>query len=418
MKEADRRPYRLFEVAGIELEYPTVGDDLEVRDLVGPLFRALAGRPASDAVYRDAVFSNELASHVFEIKTREPERSLARAGRRLYEGVRHVLGILRDRFGARLLPTGMHPFLDPATARIWPRSGRPIYETYARAFDVRGHGWMNVQSCHLNLPFGSEEETALLHNAICCLTPYLPALTASSPIYGGAPGPYVCNRLAFYRDNQRRIPQIAGDVIPEYMTTYARYRREILEPIYGALDRVDSAARLKHEWVNSRGAILRFSRKAIEIRTLDTQECVRMDIAVAVFVRSALAYLTEELREQRLALPPHGLLVEDFNAVIRHGSRASVQSPHLGNLLRIRGNRPLRPTHLLERLLEESESYASAAERAHLPLVSARLEQGNLSERILGRLRRVPPRTAERRRDAIRGIYQELAACLETNSPW
>ena len=73
------RPYRLFEVTGIELEYPVVDGDLNARCLVEPLFRRIAGRPTSDAEYRETIFSNELAAHVFEIKTREPERSLARA---------------------------------------------------------------------------------------------------------------------------------------------------------------------------------------------------------------------------------------------------------------------------------------------------------------------------------------------------
>ena len=94
--------YRFFSVTGIEIEYPTVDRDLRAVPLVEPLFRAIAGRPTSEAEYREAIFSNELASHVFEIKTRRPERSLARAEKHLGEGVRYVTRVLGERFGARL----------------------------------------------------------------------------------------------------------------------------------------------------------------------------------------------------------------------------------------------------------------------------------------------------------------------------
>ncbi len=227
-----QRPYRFFEVIGIELEYPVVDGDLRVQRLVEPLFRRLAGRPVSEVEHGGAAFSNELASHVFEIKALRPERSLRTIERHLVQGLRSVLRVLKKDFGARLLPTAMHPFFDPAEGELWPRAGKPIYQTYARLFPVFSHGWMNVQSCHINLPFGSEDETVLLHNAIACLLPYLPALAASSPLYGGRLGPNVCNRLAFYRSNQKRLPRITAGVVPEFMTSYAQYKSEILRPIY------------------------------------------------------------------------------------------------------------------------------------------------------------------------------------------
>ena len=74
-----------------------------------------------------------------------------------------------------------------------------------------------------------------------------------------------------------------------------------LEPIYRALDGVEGGKRLQHEWVNSRGVIPRFARQALEIRTMDLQECVKMDLAVAAFVRAALKAVMRARRQTETA---------------------------------------------------------------------------------------------------------------------
>jgi gamma-glutamyl:cysteine ligase YbdK (ATP-grasp superfamily) len=410
-------PYRLLEVIGIEIEYPVVDANLRVESLVEPLFRRLAGRPVSEVERGGAAFSNELAAHIFEIKALRPESSLRRIEQHLAQGLRAALRTLRKDFGgARLLPTAMHPFFNPAEGSLWPRAGRPIYETYARVFPVYSHGWMNVQSCHINLPFGTEQETVLLHNAIACLLPYLPALAASSPVYGGRLGASVCNRLAFYRSNQKRVPRISGQVVPEFMTSYAQYRREILAPIYQDLARIPGGKRLQHEWVNSRGAIVRFSRRAIEIRVLDSQECPKMDIAFAVLVRAALKRMVAMMQQGRLPLPRWRMLVEDFNHVIRDGSRADIQAFHLRPWLGL-DSRSLTARQVLLGLLRECEREVPRGERGYLPLVEHRIITGNLSERIRDEIGQRKARGG-RMPAILRDIYEELAECLERNRPW
>lgn len=411
------RPYSFFEVIGIELEYPVVDGELRAQRLVEPLFRRLAGRPVSEVEHGGAAFSNELASHVFEIKTLKPERSLRTTERHLVQGLRAVLRVLKRDFGARLLPTGMHPFFDPAEGELWPRAGRPIYETYARIFPVFNHGWMNVQSCHINLPFGTEQETVLLHNAIACLLPYLPALAASSPVYGGRVGPNVCNRLAFYKSNQKRVPRLTGEVVPEFMTSYSQYKRDILEPIYQELGRIHGGHRLQNEWVNSRGAILRFSRRAIEIRVLDSQECPRMDIAFAVFIRAALKLMVRRMQQGRLPLPPRRMLLEDFNRVIREGSRAEVEASHLRPWLGL-SRRPPTARQILLELLRQCEGEIAKGEMEYYPLVEHRIITGNLSETIRREIERRKSVGGRPLPGILHGIYEELAECLELNRPW
>jgi gamma-glutamyl:cysteine ligase YbdK (ATP-grasp superfamily) len=411
---ARRRPYRLFEVVGLELEYPVVDAELAPRCLVESVFRRYRGRPTSDIEVANVGFSNELAAHVFEIKTIRPKPNLALIERQLTAGLGRFARLLESEFGARLLPTGMHPFMRPEDTELWRRAGRRIYRTYDRIFGIGGHGWLNVQASHVNLPFGTEEETMRLHTAIACLIPYLPALAASSPIYEGRIGPFVDNRLAFYRHNQRRIPLVTGSVVPEMVGSFREYRGRILKPIYRALDGVPDGHVLQHEWVNSRGAIVRFMRQAIEIRVLDVQECVRSDIAIALFVREALRWLVERLRDGELIPPPHAVLVRDFGTVIREGSTAVVAAPHL--LPHGRSSGPVRD--VLERLVQRVAERTPEAERAYLSVLERRVSRGSLSERIASTVRRRAARSGARQRAAMRDAYEELATCLRSNTPW
>lgn len=392
-----------------------VDAELRAQCLVEDAFRAIYGRPVSEIEHAQVGFSNELAAHVFELKTVEPQRSLVRAERHLLTGLRFFSRVLEHRFGARLLPTGMHPFMRATETKLWRRAGRRVYGTYARIFDIRQHGWLNVQAAHVNLPFGTESQTIALHNAIACVLPYLPAISASSPIYEGRLGPFVDNRLAFYSTNQRRFPLIAGAVIPEFVASYRDYRRRILEPIYRALDDVADGKVVQHEWVNSRGAIMRFMRDAIEIRILDTQECIKADVAIAVFIRGVLKRLTRDLLGGDLELPVHTVLVQDFDRVVRRGRAATVSAPHV-----MSGHRGRRYTarSVLERLLEWAEPEVPVRERPYLSIVEDRVRQGNLSERIRRAVRRRAPSGGVRQRQVIKGIYQELAGCLQDNAVW
>ncbi|HEU0013971.1 MAG TPA: glutamate-cysteine ligase family protein, partial [Longimicrobium sp.] len=196
------RQYRPFEVAGLELEYPIVDRDLNVVPLVEPAFRRLAGRAVSDVDLGAVAFSNEIADHVFEVKTPRPLRSLAEAEQVMAEGVQRFSALLRSEFDARLLPTGMHPWFDPRRGRLWTRSGLRVYTTYARLFDLRTHGWMNVHAAHLNLPLGREEDAVAMHTAASLLIPYLPAIAASSPMHDGELQPAADARLAWILEHQ------------------------------------------------------------------------------------------------------------------------------------------------------------------------------------------------------------------------
>jgi glutathione synthase/RimK-type ligase-like ATP-grasp enzyme/gamma-glutamyl:cysteine ligase YbdK (ATP-grasp superfamily) len=416
-RQDGKRHFRPFEVAGLEIEYAVVDRDLNVVSMVAPALRALAGRPTSDVDLGDVAFSNEIADHVFELKTPEPTRSLREAEQRLVEGAQRFSAVLRDQFGARLLPTGMHPWLDPRRARIWSRSNTRIYGTYARLFDVQTHGWMNVQSTHLNLPMGRSDEAVAMMNAAALVIPYLPAIAASSPMYEGELQEAVDNRLAWILKHQARIPESQGWIVPEYAVSLADYRRNVLGPMYHALDMLPEAGALRHEFFNARGAVFKFSRRALEIRVLDTQECVKMDVAVAVFVRSVLRAMVKAIRGSRLPLPPHALLVDDFRATIAAGSEARVWATHLGEGAERDDEGKTAVREVLRFLLEQARREARKDEQEYLDLAERIIATGSLSERIRAAL--IPASGDEEAfTEAARHVYIELADCLDANEPW
>lgn len=411
-----RPHHRPFSVAGVELEYAVVDRDLNAVSRVEDAFRVLAGRPVSEVELGAVAFSNEIADHVFEIKTAAPVRSLAVAEEVLAEGVQRFGAVLRREWDARLLPTGMHPWLDPRRARLWTRSNARIYRSYARLFDTRTHGWMNVHAAHLNLPLGREREAVAMLNAAALLIPYLPALAASSPMHDGELQPSADGRLAWILEHQARIPESCGQIVPEYVDGFADYRKRILAPMYAALDAVPDSAPLRHEFFNTRGAILRFGRRSMEIRVLDTQECVRLDIAVAVFVRAALRHLARRVATAKQPLPPYAALVADFRACIRDGSEARVAAPHL-DVPKRDADGTAGARDVLDVLLEGAHSTVASDEAGYLELVERMIATGTLSERIRAALE---PHTADDEgfTEAARRLYIELMDCLEANEPW
>ncbi len=296
--------HHLFDVFGVELEYMIVdADTYAVRPICDELLRAAAGEIVSEVEQGRLAWSNELALHVVELKTNGPQSSLDGLATAFHADVVRINELLAP-FHARLMPTAMHPWMNPhREMHLWPHEYNPVYEALNRVFDCRGHGWANLQSVHLNLPFCGDDEFGRLHAAIRLILPILPALAASSPAQDGQFGNWLDGRLEVYRTNSSRIPEITGAVIPEQVFTASDYHQIILEPMYRAIAPHDPEGVLQFEWLNARGAIARFDRMAIEIRVVDVQECPAADLAICQAVVDALKSLVAErwtgTREQR-----------------------------------------------------------------------------------------------------------------------
>jgi glutamate---cysteine ligase / carboxylate-amine ligase len=401
----------LFEGFGVELEYMIVDrQSLRVKPIADELLRQVAGAYVSDVDLGAMAWSNELVLHVVELKTNGPAPDLAPVAALFQQQVERINGLL-DRYGAMLLPTGMHPLMDPTTqTHLWPHDYSAVYQAYNRIFNCQGHGWSNLQSTHLNLPFSGDEEFGALHAAIRLLLPILPALSASSPLVGGQPSGWADTRLEVYRHNQARIPSIAGSIIPEAVFSRQQYQSRILDRIYRDIAPFDPEGILQDEFLNSRGAIARFSRGAIEIRLLDIQECPQADLALVQVLVAVLRQLVRgswaTYQEQKSWHEEE--LAEILLAVIRQGQHTVIENAcYLGVF-------GLHQTHCTARELwqhlwqsvDREQSFPATV----APVMEVLLQQGNLSERILAALGPDPAL------DAITAVYRQLATCLATGT--
>lgn len=374
-------PLSLFSGFGIEIELALVNrDDFTVLP-VGDRVLAAAGARGSEEVVRDGTrWSNELCLHVIELKTNGPRPSLDGLAAALSRDIAEIDQLLESS-GGTLLPGGMHPFMVPLReARLWPHEYGEVYRAYDRAFGCRTHGFSNLQSVHVNLPFGSDAEFGALHAAVRLVLPLLPALAASSPFVEGRATGILDNRLWHYRNNQRLVPSIAGQIIPERCYTRLDYERRILGTIGSDLAHIDKARVLEPEWVNSRGAIARFGRGSIEIRVLDTQECPRADVCVA----AATITVVRALCEQRWAdtaiqrdLHETRLLTIFLDAVRSGGDAVIADQEYLECLGVQRG-----PVSLRELWAHLVESLDVRVDGGRTPL-EVIVHHGSLAERML-----------------------------------
>lgn len=273
--------YKIWERFGVEMEFMIVDrDTLQVLPRADiPLGKDKDGNQLSDVEYDDIGLSNELVSHVLEFKCAHPKSTFDGLGKRFFHEIRRANKKL-EKIGAMLLPSAAHPFMDPAEMQLWPYDCNDIYQTYDRIFNCKGHGWANLQSTHLNLSFDGDDEFGELHAAIRLLLPLIPAIAASSPYLDGKYTGFKDARIEVYRHNQDKVPEIAGLVIPEKAYTYDEYNTQIFDKVKKAIAPYDPEHLLNHFFLNSRGAIARFDRGAIEIRLVDIQECPNADIAI------------------------------------------------------------------------------------------------------------------------------------------
>ena len=213
--------------------------------------------------------------------------------------------------------------------------------------------------------------------------------------------------MRVYADNQRRIASIIGDVIPEPVDSPAQYQTEILEPMYRDVAPHDPDSILQHEWLNSRGAIARFERDAIEIRLLDVQETPVADVAIARLVAQTVRALTEARLVGIDALK--ALAGTDLRRVLdgamTSADEAIVDVPPLLSAFGLSEGRLSVGevwTALHEALLLDQLPRGSRLAGA-LRTIAAK---GPLSRRILGALGRRPDRAK------IDAVYRALGDCL------
>jgi len=408
--------YHLFQGYGVELEYMIVDrDTLAIKPIADELLKHELGSYGSDFVPKDSfgengivTWSNELVLHAIELKSTKPESDFSTLEIAFTENVQRINSILTH-WNTMLLPTAAHPFMNPLTeAKLWPHNNNEVYEVYNRIFDCKGHGWSNLQSTHLNLPFDGEEEFARLHAAIRLVLPILPALCASSPIIGGKYTGLLDMRLQYYKANQKKIPSITGSIIPEPVFSHADYQRTIYDKIKKDITPFDQEEILDPIWVNSRGAIPRFDRGSIEIRLMDAQECPAADLAVVTLVIETIkALVNEEFISHRDQMKWN---VEPLAHILEAGVEKAEQAVITNKeYLKLFGSEAGSLTagelwkHIFNQVIDRDDL---KRRKKDLEVV---LNQGSLSTRIINALK------GDYSITSLWKVYRELSNCLVQN---
>lgn len=411
MDKIETSPLRLFQGYGIELEYVLVSiEDLNVLPISDRVIHALAGDIRNEVDVESVSWSNELVLHVMELKNTRPAPALVPLGE-LFSGHVSRMNALIEPMGATLMPAAMHPWMRPREeARLWPHEGHEIYEAFHRVFDCRRHGWANLQSAQLNLPFGDDTEFGRLHAAIRIALPILAGLSAASPVADGSVTGLLDTRLEVYRTNGEKIPRMTGQMIPEAIFSRREYESGIFLPLFDEVSEHDPEGILRHPWLNARGAIAVFVRDAIEIRVLDVQECPRADIAICSAVTAVIKALVSERfsdydQQRSWEVAP---LVAIFLSTLRDAESAVIRNR---DYLRIFDypERDGTTRDLWQHLLESLAGTSEGLDSPHLRVI---LDQGPLARRILRALGPNP------RREDLHSVYRGLCDCLANGTPF
>jgi len=364
-------------IIGTEHEYSINDSDFNPLPISDKIILRISGRIDDEIEFGGIKVSKELQKHAIELIPAKPS-SLSVLEENLYAGFKNLYQALNGEY--RFLGLGMHPLLTLDQTTYWDHNEQEYYEAYDRLFNIRQHGWLNIQALQINIPYKDRLELVSMYNKLRSLLPYLIAVTASSPFVEGRSTGYADNRLIYYRENQKQIPLICNGILPQKLKSVDDYIR-INRCIYDDLKRC-GADILCREWVNSNGVIIRFTRKCLEIKALDEQECLHSDMAMTAFI---------------LALLRSDLQIEDDESALKDMMEKAIKS----------GTEDLRPD--LVRLYKKADTVATEEEKRYLPLVRARIENGSLAEVMQRRYRESGD---------IRSLLPDLEASLRENRPY
>ena len=364
---------------GTEHEYSVTDLQYNALPISDQILKSICGRYESEILFGDVKLGKELQKHVLEFIPRFPVDTIPALEVQLVRGIQKFFHIFQGRY--HLLGLGMHPTLTLDKTAVWDHDEGDYYEAYDRLFNIRQHGWLNIQALQINLSYEGDTALVAMYNRLRALLPYLIAITASSPIVEGRLTGSADNRLLYYLKNQKEIPAICHGIIPDPIRNVDDYRAA-QENIFSELKK-RNAAILCEEWVNSGGVIVRFSRRCLEIKALDEQECVRSDMAVCAFVQALM----------RCSTPPPVTDQEGLAQLLDEAIRE--------------GTAGLRPE--LEGMYACAWQHATDDERAYLPVIRNRIENGSLAELMRDRY--------ENEGD-IASIMKDMAQCLRENRPY
>lgn len=347
-------------------------------------------------------WSNPGPRHSIRLATRNGLNGLYEA-REIFSAGAAALRDAAAQVEGRLLPTGMHPWMEAERAQCWPHGGDTKDQALIALGGKARHGWANQQGLRVSIPFAGEASFRETFACLRFLSPLLPALAAASPFVEGNPGPALNCRIAAGRDFLD-----GPSLMPRAYSSKGAYENELIVP---GRERIRSLG-VKLAPLDLCGHLLRadFAAQLIHIDVMDAQESLEADLALCAFTAAATGWLWHSTSAPRDPWPSPRL------ADLLEVSLVSAEAGIIGDrdYLDIMGypeRGACRYSELLQFLLEDrlaaDPAVASCAESL------AHMRRASLANRMLARLRQDGETFGP---EELFNLYREIVACSENNT--
>lgn len=237
--------------------------------------------------------------------------------------------------------------------------------------------------------------------------PIIPGLSSSSPVLDGKFSGFLDSRLNDYMGNSKKIPSVAGKIIPEVVKSKKEYEDLILNKMYLDIAPFDPEGVLQDEFLNARGAIARFGRGSIEIRVIDIQECVRSDIAIVQGIVNLLKFLVGHvdigLQESLSTEDLHDVFVD----CVKFGENSIIKNKAFLSCFNFAGSE-CRVKDLWKHIVDLSFSDLEKKGDQYFVLNHI-FDNGTLASRLLKNL------GSDYSKENIKKVYLKLNSCLVNN---
>jgi hypothetical protein len=398
----------LLEGFALELAYGLVGTtSLEWVPAVDELLTLYCEERLRSVAHGGSQWTNRGARHSLRVSSRDGLDGLA-AATELFGAENKALAELAAKLDARLLPSGMHPWMAATRAERWPHGKDVAEDALDSLFGLDRHGFCNQQALRLSIPFASDFEFARLFGALRFVMPLLPTLSASSPFAEGERGPAMSCRVAARRDYFSTDLDFADTLVPKPSTCSDQYRSEVVTPLSKAISQRGLSKALAPLALCANGIVADFDAGLVHIEILDMQECLQANIAVCGAVAALTIFVQNEeyasLKE--LSHWPRARLGELFEESLVEGPEAVFRDRDFIEALGFPERGSCLASELWQHLFEEKLSESPHVEPSAVALKKIASE-GSLATRLL---RALPQRWND---EDLFYLYRKVAECMD-----
>jgi len=163
---------------GTEHEFSINDRQFRPQPVSDTILKTICGRYESEILFGDVRLGKELQKTVIEMVPKDHADSIAVLEGQLLRGIKKFSHVFRNRY--QLLGLGMHPTLKLDETAVWDHDEGEYYEAYDRLFNIRQHGWLNIQALQVNLSYSGAKDlvlhykppplpAAVSHRRHCCV---------------------------------------------------------------------------------------------------------------------------------------------------------------------------------------------------------------------------------------------------------